>query len=187
MQSARQRTSTLKSSHCVSCHGDLAAVSVALLCQLGVVEVHASGEIPRGAHRCLCSSRGFQILHIMNLSVRLARSNRKTACAPRAFKLRKARSTSDFEAVASLCAAAFATTGDIFDVGQPKTEPDIAQIVRTRLGAILPGPWDREPTDDLLNRLTELNRRKEEAAVSSCDSCTICYVRVLDNLKFAPA
>jgi len=122
----------------------------------------------------------------MNLCVRATRSNRETTCAPRAFKLRKARSTSDFEAVASLCASEFSTSGSIFDVGQSQNKPDIAQIVGTRLGAILPGPWDREPTDDLLNRLTELNKRKDEAAVSSCDSYTMCYARVLANLKVAP-
>lgn len=104
----------------------------------------------------------------MILTARVSSGDRKTTCTPRAFKLRKAKSVSDFEAVAALCASEFASSGSISDINQSQSESAIAQIVRSSLGVVSPGSSNKQPTDDLFERLIELDRRKKEAQVLSC-------------------
>eukprot|EP00892_Ulva_mutabilis_P006686 jgi/Ulvmu1/438/UM001_0445.1 len=103
----------------------------------------------------------------MFVSMSQSCSNRLNTCAPRAFKLRKARTKSDFEAVADLCASEFASSGSISDVSSTAIDVRIVAKVKAipGLGPLIgnKGPWSDEPAEDLLERLLELDRRKREA------------------------
>jgi len=66
------------------------------------------------------------------------------------FKISRARTPSDFAAVAALCASEFETIG----VGRL-----LLPVVR--------GSWSNKAADDMLERLVELDRRKRDAQVQS--------------------